>query len=162
MVRLSRRTEHIQTHPANGNAQDSGGMPVHRQTIPETPGVCAGSPLPLPDADGHSYRDILYVGSTCVKWIPPLLIFVTPLLIAVSLTAWAGEFKVIGVHGGDTIRARGGASEIEVRLAGIHALEILSEGIKKGQAYRGMIPSLAYRVSCFGQGNLSDDIDASD
>jgi len=73
MVRLSRRTEHIQTHPANGNAQDSGGMPVHRQTIPETPGMCSGSPLPLPDADGHSYRDILYVGSTCVKWIPPFL-----------------------------------------------------------------------------------------
>ncbi len=73
MVRLSRRTERIQTHPANGNVQDSGGMPVHRQTIPETPGMCAGSPLPLPDADEHSYRDILYVGGTCVKWIPPFI-----------------------------------------------------------------------------------------
>jgi len=61
MVRLSRRTERIQTHPANGNVQDSGGMPVHRQTIPETPGMCAGSPLPLPDAGGHSYRDILHM-----------------------------------------------------------------------------------------------------
>lgn len=93
---------------------------------------------------------------------PKTLIFVAPLLIAVSLTAWAGEFKVIGVHVGDTIRARGGDSEIEVRLSGIHALEILSEGIKKGQAYRGMIASLAYRVSCFDQENLSDGIDASD
>jgi hypothetical protein len=72
MVRLSRRTEHIQTHPASGNAQDSDGMPVHRQTIPEIAEMCAGSPLPLPDADGHSYHNILYVEGTCVKWIPPL------------------------------------------------------------------------------------------
>ena len=71
MVRLCRRTEHIQTHPASGNAQDSDGMPVHRQTIPETAGMCAGSPLPLPDADGHSYHNRLYVGGACVKWIPP-------------------------------------------------------------------------------------------
>jgi hypothetical protein len=42
MVRLFRRIDHIQTHPANGNAQDSGGMPVHRQTISETPGMSVG------------------------------------------------------------------------------------------------------------------------
>jgi hypothetical protein len=69
-VQLSCRTEHIETHLASGNAQDSDGMPVHRQTIQETPGMYAGSPFPLPDADGRSCPDILYVGVTCVKWIP--------------------------------------------------------------------------------------------
>ena len=69
MVRLSSRTQHIQTHLATGNAQDSGGMPIHRQTTPETLGMFADSPDPPPDADVDPYRDILYMGVTYVKWI---------------------------------------------------------------------------------------------
>ena len=71
MVRLSHRNVHIQSPEANGNAQDNVGMPVRRQTIPETLGRYAGSLRPPPDADNRSYPYILYVVVTCVKWIPP-------------------------------------------------------------------------------------------
>lgn len=71
-AQLSHHIEHIQIHPASGNAQDSGGTPLHRQTIPKTPDTYAGSPSPLLDADDRSYWNILHIVVTCVKWIPPL------------------------------------------------------------------------------------------
>jgi len=69
-ARLCRRIERIQIHSAYGNGQDIVGMPVHRRTIQETPGMYGGSALPLPGVDGCSCRQILHVGLTCVKWIP--------------------------------------------------------------------------------------------
>ncbi len=72
-AQISRRIEHIQIHLASGNAQDIDGMRSHRQTIQETLGMYAGNPFPILEADGRSYLNILYVGATCVKWIPPLI-----------------------------------------------------------------------------------------
>jgi hypothetical protein len=72
MARFYCSIERIQIHLASGNGQGIGGMKAHRRTIQETLGMCGGSALPLPGGDACSYRPILHVGSTCVKWIPPL------------------------------------------------------------------------------------------
>jgi len=71
---LSLRTGHTEILLANDNAKDNGGTQVNRQTIPETPGKFAGSPLSPLDSVvlSLSYQATLHVVGTCVKWIPPL------------------------------------------------------------------------------------------
>ncbi len=65
-------------------------------------------------------------GSGMGKKLIPLVI----LLLVLAPDAHAGQFKVTGVHDGNTIQAVGHDVEIEVRLMGIDAPEISH---KKGQ-----------------------------
>lgn len=72
-VRFCRHIGRIQIHPANGNGQDTDDKPVHRRTSQEIPDRCEDSLSPLSGAAGWSCHQILLVGVTCVKWIPPFV-----------------------------------------------------------------------------------------
>lgn len=62
------------------------------------------------------------------------LIFVF-LLLLFSLPAWTGEFEVLRVYDGDTIKARGCDIEIKVRLVGIDAPETPRRKREPGQPH---------------------------
>ena len=53
-------------------------------------------------------------------------------LLTIPISAFAGQFKIIKIYDGDTIRASGHGVEIKVRLAGIDAPET-----KKGKRKPG-------------------------
>ena len=57
------------------------------------------------------------------------------LLFALPLLSLAGQFKVIRVHDGDTVKARGHDIEIKVRLVGIDAPEKPKKKRQPGQPF---------------------------
>jgi len=64
---------------------------------------------------------------------------IIPILIAVLLIfpvlSWAGQFKVVRVYDGDSLKAAGHDIEITVRLVGIDAPETSKNKNEPGQPY---------------------------
>ena len=56
-------------------------------------------------------------------------------LLTIPASAFSGQFKIIKIYDGDTVKAAGHGVEIKVRLAGIDAPETKKGKRKPGQPY---------------------------
>jgi endonuclease YncB( thermonuclease family) len=63
-----------------------------------------------------------------------ILLFIAVLLV-LPMFSWAGQFKVVRVYDGDTLKAVGHDIEIKVRLVGIDAPETSKKKREPGQPY---------------------------
>jgi endonuclease YncB( thermonuclease family) len=71
----------------------------------------------------------------CVKNPRNIISFLIAFLLFIPAISFAGQFKVVRVYDGDTVRAIGHGIEIKVRLVGIDAPETSKKKGLSGQPY---------------------------